>query len=69
MTSIVLFTLQSALISTVIVVPIGLAIAWTLARLDWRGKSLVETVVALPLVMPPVATGLIPGAPWWLRWW
>jgi len=58
-TSIVLFTLQSALISTVIVVPIGLAIAWTLARLDWRGKSLVETVVALPLVMPPVATGLI----------
>jgi len=57
--AIVLFTLQSALISTAIVVPFGLAISWALARLHWPGKSLVETVVALPLVMPPVATGLI----------
>ncbi|HYS53841.1 MAG TPA: molybdate ABC transporter permease subunit [Thermoanaerobaculia bacterium] len=57
--AIVLFTLQSALISTAIVVPIGLAISWALARLEWPGKSIVETMVALPLVMPPVATGLI----------
>src|SRR5205823_1614322 len=28
-------------------------------RFEWRGKSIVETLVALPLVMPPVATGLI----------
>jgi molybdate transport system permease protein len=33
--------------------------AWLLARRTWFGKSLVETVVLLPLVMPPVATGLI----------
>ena len=39
--------------------PPGLAVAWLLARYRWRGKSLVETLVALPLVMPPVATGLI----------
>jgi molybdate transport system permease protein len=39
--------------------PPGLAVAWLLARRSWRGKSLVETLVALPLVMPPVATGLI----------
>jgi len=58
-TAIVLFTLQSALISTAIVIPIGLAISWALARLRWPGKSLVETSVALPLVMPPVATGLL----------
>ena len=58
-TAIVLFTLQSALISTAIVIPIGLAISWALARLRWPGKSLVETIVALPLVMPPVATGLL----------
>jgi molybdate transport system permease protein len=57
--AVVAFTLQSALISTAIVVPIGLAIAWLLGRFDWRGKSLVETAIALPLVMPPVATGLI----------
>jgi len=57
--AIVAFTLQSALISTAFVVPIGLAIAWALGRLEWRGKSIVETLVAMPLVMPPVATGLL----------
>ena len=57
--AIVLFTLQSALISTLVVVPIGLAIAFVLGRFEWPGKSIVETLVALPLVMPPVATGLI----------
>jgi molybdate transport system permease protein len=36
-----------------------LLVAWALARGRWLGKSLVETLVALPLVMPPVATGLI----------
>ncbi|HKO56670.1 MAG TPA: ABC transporter permease subunit, partial [Thermoanaerobaculia bacterium] len=34
-------------------------LAWLLARRRWPGKTLVETAVALPLVMPPVATGLI----------
>jgi molybdate transport system permease protein len=57
--AIVAFTLRTALISTTIVVPIGLAIAWLLSRFEWRGKTLVETLVLLPLVMPPVATGLI----------
>ena len=47
------------MISTVIVAPIGLAVAWLLGRFDWRGKSIVETLVMLPLVMPPVATGLL----------
>ena len=53
------FTAWVSALSTVIILPFGLAIAWWLARRDWRGKSLVETVVSLPLVMPPVATGLI----------
>ncbi|MEO8276370.1 MAG: molybdate ABC transporter permease subunit [Thermoanaerobaculia bacterium] len=42
-----------------VMIPPGLAIAWLLARYRWFGKSLVETAVALPLVMPPVATGLL----------
>jgi molybdate transport system permease protein len=37
----------------------GVAIAWLLARKSWPGKALVETLIALPLVIPPVATGLI----------
>lgn len=52
-------TLRTATLATLLIVPPGLAVAWLLARKRWRGKSLVETLVALPLVMPPVATGLI----------
>ncbi len=35
----------------------GVALAWLLARHKFRGKSVVETVVFLPLVIPPVVTG------------
>ena len=53
------FTLGVATLSTAIILPFGTVLAWFLARRQWRGKSVIETVVALPLVMPPVATGLI----------
>ena len=53
------FTLQVAALSTIIIAPFGLGAAWVLARYRWPGKSLVETLVTLPLVMPPVATGLL----------
>ncbi len=56
---IVWFTTWVSALSTVIILPFGLGIAWLLARYDWRGKSLVETLISLPLVMPPVATGLV----------
>lgn len=56
---ITLFTLGVATLSTVVIFPPGVALAWVLARRKWPGKSVVETLVALPLVMPPVATGLI----------
>jgi molybdate transport system permease protein len=46
-------------LSTLVILPFGLALAWVLARRDWPGKSFVETLVTLPLVLPPVATGLI----------
>lgn len=53
------FTLIACLLSTALILPFGLAIAWLLTRREWFGKSIVETIVTLPLVMPPVATGLI----------
>lgn len=56
---ITLFTLGVALLSTLLILPPGLALGWLLARRNWRGKVLVETFVALPLVIPPVATGLV----------
>jgi len=56
---ITLFTLGVAALSTLLVLVPGLWLGWLLARRDWMGKSLVETAVSLPLVIPPVATGLI----------
>ena len=54
-----LFTLGVALLSTLLILPPGVALGWLLARRRWPGKAVVETLVALPLVIPPVATGLI----------
>lgn len=56
---IIWFTAWVSALSVLLILPVGLAVAWSLARHDWRGKSVVETLIALPLVMPPVATGLI----------
>jgi len=56
---IVAFTVEMAVLSTALILPVGVALAWCLARLRWRGKALVETFVALPLVLPPVVTGLV----------
>lgn len=53
------FTTWVSALSTALILPFGLAVAWLLARRDWSGKSVVETIVSLPLVIPPVATGLI----------
>lgn len=56
---ITLFTVAVALASTLIILPCGITLSWLFARKEWPFKSLVETAVLLPLVMPPVATGLI----------
>lgn len=53
------FTTWAAALGTLLILPIGVTLAWLLARKQWRGKILVETFVTLPLVMPPVATGLL----------
>jgi len=53
------FTVGVSTLSTVLILPFGVLLAWLMARRMWRGKSIVETAVSLPLVMPPVATGLL----------
>lgn len=54
-----LFSLGVAALGTLLILPGGIALGWLLARKNWPGKAAVETLVALPLVIPPVATGLI----------
>ena len=56
---VVIFTVWVSALSTLVILPFGLALAWALARKEWPGKVIVETIVTLPLVLPPVATGLI----------
>src|SRR5688572_14734290 len=53
------FTLSAAALAMLLILIPGIALAWALARRDWPGKSLVETAVMLPIVIPPVATGLL----------
>lgn len=53
------FTVLTASAATVLMTVPGVALAWLLARYEFPGKSLLEAAVTLPLVIPPVATGLI----------
>lgn len=53
------FSAGAAGLAVVLALPAAVAIGWALARPRWRGRSLVETLVALPLVLPPVVTGLL----------
>jgi len=52
------FTVRMAGLSTLLLLPPGLGLAWWLARSRARGKVFLETLITLPLVLPPVVTGL-----------
>ena len=56
---IAVFTIVTALTATAVMLVPGIALAWLLARRRFPGKAIVETLVSLPLVIPPVATGLL----------
>ncbi|MFP2963201.1 molybdate ABC transporter permease subunit, partial [Myxococcus sp. 1LA] len=58
-TSLVVFTVGVAALATLLILPPGLAVAYALARWDGPGKGVVETVLTLPLVLPPTAVGLV----------
>jgi len=47
----------SAAATTAILLVLGLPAAWWLTTTRWRGKFLIEAVVALPLVLPPTVLG------------
>jgi molybdate transport system permease protein len=51
--------LRVAVVATLIATPFGVAAAWLLARRDFWGKSLLDALIHLPLVLPPVVTGYL----------
>lgn len=48
-----------ALWATLGSLPLGIFVAWVLARRDFWGKSLLDAIVHLPLILPPVVTGYV----------
>ncbi len=52
-------SLKVATCATVVILPPGIAVGLLLARRSFPGKSLVETISALPLVLPPTAVGYL----------
>ncbi len=52
-------SLRIAVVATLVSTPLGIAVAWLLARRDFWGKALLDAVIHLPLVLPPVVTGYL----------
>ena len=52
-------SLRIALVATAVALPFGVAVAWLLARKNFWGKALLDGLVHLPLVLPPVVTGYL----------
>ena len=55
----ILLSLRVAVIATLVATPFGIALAWLLARYNFWGKSALDALVHLPLVLPPVVTGYL----------
>jgi len=55
----ILLSLRVATVATLLATPPGIALAYLLARRNFWGKSLLDALVHLPLVLPPVVTGYL----------
>ena len=54
-----LLRLKVSSVAVVFSLPFGIACAWILARCEFPGKSLFDSLIHLPLVLPPVVIGYI----------
>lgn len=54
-----LLSLKVAFFAVLWLVPIGIGLAWLLARKNFFGKSVLDSVIHLPLVLPPVVIGYL----------
>ncbi len=55
----VALSIRVAVVAMLISLPFGVAVGWLLARRQFRGKWVIETLVNLTLVLPPVVTGYL----------
>lgn len=54
---IVFLSLRVAGIAIIVALPVAFIVGWILARFRFPGKSLMQAIVTMPLVLPPVVTG------------
>jgi molybdate transport system permease protein len=52
-------SIRVATVAMLVSLPIGIAVAYVLARHKFPGKSLVDGIILLPLILPPVVTGYL----------
>jgi molybdate transport system permease protein len=57
--AVVLLSLKVGGVAMIVTLPIAFALAWLLARVRFPGRVLVDALVHLPLVVPPVVTGWV----------
>ena len=55
--SLILLTLQIAVVATVINLPIAIGLSWLIVKRQVRGSFLLDVLVSLPLALPPVVSG------------
>ncbi|TMJ39149.1 MAG: molybdate ABC transporter permease subunit, partial [Alphaproteobacteria bacterium] len=55
----ILLSLRVASVATIVSLPLGVALAYILARCRFPGRTLLDGIIHLPLVMPPVVTGYL----------
>lgn len=52
-------SLKVSLVATIVALPLAIFVAWILARKQFFGKGILNALVHLPLVLPPVVTGYL----------
>jgi molybdate transport system permease protein len=57
--AIVALSLKVSVVAVLLTLPVAYVLAWALARPRFRGRLLLDAVVHLPLVVPPVVTGWV----------
>jgi molybdate transport system permease protein len=58
-TAALLLSLKVSTIAVIASLPLGIVCAWLLARVEFPGKAIFDSVIHLPLVLPPVVVGYL----------
>jgi molybdate transport system permease protein len=57
--SALLLSLKVSLWAVAVILPPGVLLGWLLARRQFHGKAVIEAIIHLPMVLPPVVTGYV----------